>query len=75
MWPLRRSHLEFDDGDYEQKEDTEPQPVIRRKNARRSANPFIDTEAGVDGYASCDENTDDDNDYLNGSIVADDVEY
>ena len=25
VWPLRRPHLEFDDGDYEQEEDTEPQ--------------------------------------------------
>ena len=54
VWPPRRSHLEFDDGYYEQEEDTEPQPVRRRKHARRRANPFIDTEVGVDGNASCD---------------------
>ena len=58
MWPHRRPHLEFEDGDYEQEEDTEPQPVRRRKNARRRANPFIDTEAGVAGNASGDEQTD-----------------
>ena len=53
--PPRRHHLEFDDGDYEQEEDTEPQPVRRRKSARRRANPYIDTEAGVNGDASGDE--------------------
>ena len=75
MWPPRRSHLEFDDGDYEQEDDTEQQPVRRRKSARRRANLFIDTEAGVDGEASGDEQTDDENDDLDGVIVADDVEY
>ena len=75
MWPHRRPHLQFDDGNYEQEEDTEPQQVRRRKNARRRANPFIDTEAGVDGNASGDENTDDENDDLDNFIVADDVEY
>ena len=75
MWPPCRPHLEFDDGDYEQEEDTEPQPVRRRKSARRRANPFIDTEAGVDGDASCDEQTDDEIDDLDGFIVADNVEY
>ena len=76
VWPQRRFHLEFDDGDYEQQEeDTEPQPVRRRKNARRRAHPLIDTEAGVDGNASDDEKTDDENDDLDGFIVADDVEY
>ena len=71
--PPRRPHLEFDDGDYEQEEDTEPQPVRRQKNARRRANPYIYTEAGVDGNASGDEKTDDENDDLDGFIVADSV--
>ena len=75
VWPPRRPHLEFDDGDYEQEEDTEPQPVRRRKNAPHRANPFIDTEAGVDGNASGDEKTDDENDDLDGFIVSDDGEY
>ena len=76
VWPPRRPHLEFGDGYYEQEEEnTEPQPVRRRKNAPRRANPFIDTEAGVDGNASGDEQTDDENDDLHGFIVADDVEY
>ena len=75
VWPPCRPHLEFDDCDYEQEEDTEPQPVRRRTNARRRANPFIDTEAGVDGNASGDENTDDENDDLDGFIIADDLEY
>ena len=62
VWPPRRPHLEFDDGDYEQEEDTEPQLVRRRKSARCRANPFIDAEAGVDTDASGDEETDDEND-------------
>ena len=72
MWPPRRPHLEFDDGDYEQDEDTEPQQVRRRHNARCRANPFINAEAGVDGDASGDEGTDDENDNLDGFIKADD---
>ena len=75
VWPPRRPHLKFDDGDYEQEEDTEPQPVRRQKNVRLRANPLIDTEAGVDGNASGDEKIDDDNDDLDGFIVADDVKY
>ena len=75
VWPPRRPHLEFDDGDYEQEEDTEPQFVRCRKSARSRANPFIDNEAGVDGDASGDEQTDDEIDDLDGFIVADDVEY
>ena len=75
VWPPRHPHLEFDDADYEQEEDTEPQPVRRRKSERRRANPFIDAEGGVDGEASGDEGTDDENDDLDGFIVADDVEY
>ena len=75
VWLPRRPHLEFDDGDYEQEEHTEPQPVRRRKNARFRAISFIDTEAGVDGNASVVEITDDENDDLDGFIVAHDVEY
>ena len=30
VWPPRRSHLEFDDNDYEQEEDTETEPPRRR---------------------------------------------
>ena len=75
VWPPRRPHLEFDDCDYEQEENTQPQPVRRRKYARLRANPFIDTEAGLDGNASGDEKTDDEIDDLDGFIVADDVEY
>ena len=41
-----------------------------RRAARR--NPFIETEAGVDGDASADEDEDDADD-LDGFIVADDV--
>ena len=74
VWPPRRSHLEFDDGDYEQV-DTEQEPPRRRKNARRRVNSFIDAEAGVDGVASSDEGFDDENDDLDEFIVADDIEF
>ena len=36
LWPPRRPNLEFDDGDYEQEEDTEPESPIR-KNKRDAA--------------------------------------
>ena len=75
MWPTRRKHLEFDDGDYEQEEDTEPEPPRWRKNARRRVNPFIDAEAGVNEDASNDEQSNDENDDLDGFIVADDIEF
>ena len=75
MWPPFRPHLVFDDRDYEHEEYTEPQPVRRRKNARHCANPFINAETKVDGDASGEEETDDENDDLDGFIVADDVEY
>ena len=75
VWPPRRPHLEFDDGDYEQEEDTEQKPPRRRKNAQRRVNPFFDAEAGVEGDASNDEESDDENDDLNGFIVADDIEF
>ena len=75
VWPPRRLRLEFVVCYYEQEEDTELQPPRRRKRARRSANPFIDAEAGVDGEASDDERSDDENDVLAGFIVADDVEF
>ena len=75
VWPPRRPRLEFDVGDYKQEEDIEPEPPRCRKRARRRANPFIDSEAGVDGEASGDEGSDDENDDLDGFIVADDVEF
>ena len=75
MWPPRHPHLEFDDGYYEQEEDTEHEPQRRRKKTRRLVNPFIDSEAGVDGDASNDEESDDENDDLDGFIVADDIEF
>ena len=73
MWPPRRPHLKFDDGDYEQEEDTGTEPPRRRKKVRRRVNPFIDAEAGVDGEASNDEGSDDENDDLDGFIVADNI--
>ena len=66
--------LKLEEADYEQK-DTEPEPPRRRKKARRRVNPFIDAETGVDGDASNDEGTEDENDYLDGFIVADDVKF
>ena len=38
-------------------------------------NPFIDAEPCVDGDASNDEESDDENDDLDGFIVADDIEF
>ena len=74
VWPPRRPHLDFDDGDYEQV-DTEPEPPRQRNNARRRVNPFINAKAGVDGKASNDKASDNDNDALDGFIVADDIEF
>ena len=45
-------------------------PTVRNRRTRR--NPFIETEVGVDGDASDDEDDDDGAD-LDGFIVADDV--
>ena len=75
MWPPCRPHLEINDDDYEQEQEIEPQPVRHRKSALRRANPFIEAKAGVDGYATGDEGTDDENDDLEGFIIANDVEY
>ena len=75
VWPPRRPRLEFDVDDYEQKEDIKPEPPRRQKRARRRANPFIDSKAGVDGEASGDKLSDDENNDLDGFIVANDVEF
>ena len=75
VYPFRRPHLEFDDGDYEQEEYTELYLVRRRKSAQRRANPLIEGEAGVDGDASGDEGTDNENNDLDCFIVAHDEEY
>ena len=75
MWPLRCPHLQFDDGDYEQKDDTELKQVSRRQSVRRRANPFTDTEAKRDGDASSDDRIVDENNDLNDLIVADDEKY
>ena len=66
VWPPRRSHMEFDDGDYEQEEHAEPKLLRRRKKALCRANVFIDAKAGVDGDASCDKGFDDENDNFDG---------
>ena len=75
MWPPRRQRLELDEADYEQDVNAEPETPRRQKRARRHVNPFIDAEAGVDGDASNDEETDDENNDIDGFIVADDVEF
>ena len=75
VWPPRRPRLELEEADYEQDENAEPEPPRRQKKARRHVNLFIDAEAGVDGDVSNDEGTDDENDDLDGFIVADDVEF
>ena len=48
------------------------QSAATRKRKRVHRNPFIETEAGVDGDASADED-DGDGDDLDGFIVDDDV--
>ena len=75
VWPPRRSHLELEDGDYEQESDVESMPPRRRKKAKRRTNPFINAEAGIDGDASGNEGSEDENDDLDGFIIADDVEF
>ena len=75
VWPPRRPHLEFDEEDYEQETNAEPEPLRLRKRVKRRVNPFIDAEAGVDGDASADEGTDNENDNLDGFIVVDDIDF
>ena len=66
----RRPRLDSDTED-------EPQPPLRtrRRRARRAANPFIDSEAGVDGDASDGSDGSDSDDSINDFIVNDDVEF
>ena len=71
--PPRRAHLKFEEEDYKQ-EYYEIKPTKRRKKVRR-ANLFIDAEAGVDGEASGDEVSDNENNDWNGYIVADVIEF
>ena len=52
IWPHRRPHMEYDDGDYEQNEVVELEQPTRRKRALRRPNPIIDAEIGVDKDAS-----------------------
>ena len=53
-------------------EDYRPARNITVRNRRQRRNPFIETDAGVDGDASTDED-DGDGDDLDGFIVDDDV--
>ena len=75
VWLPRRPQLEFDNGEYEQEEDTEPEPPRRRKKVRHRVNPLIDAEAGVDGDSINDEKSDEENEDLDEFIVADDIEF
>ena len=45
------------------------------KKTRRRTNLFIEVEAGVNGDASGDEETEDENDDLDGFIIADEVKF
>ena len=69
-----RSHglgyLSSSESDSDDQLPTRSTTVARRKTARR--NPFIESEAGVDGAAICDEDDGDDGD-LAGFIVSDDL--
>ena len=75
VWPPRRLRMEFDEGDYEHEEVAKPEPPSQRKKVKRRVNPLIDAEAGVDGDASCNEGTNDENYNLDGFIVADDDDF
>ena len=68
MWPPRRPRSESEEEDAEP-----PQRPQRRKKTRRRANPYIESEAGVEGDASDDES--DGNNDLADFIVPDYVEY
>ena len=68
MWPPRRPRLESEEENAEP-----PQRPQRRKKTRRRANPYIESEAGVEGDDSDDES--DGNNDLADFIVFDDVEY
>ena len=65
MWPPRRPRLESEEEDAEP-----PHRPQRRRKTRSRANPFIESETGVEGKASDDE-TDGDHD-LGNFIVPDD---
>ena len=73
VWPPRRPRMSLDVDVNEHHEDIEPEPQRRQKRARRQANSFFDSEASVDGEASGDEGSDDENNDLDGFIVADNV--
>lgn len=75
VWLSRSQHMEFDDGDYEPVENVEKVPPFCRKRAERHATPFINADVGVDGDATNDTESYDDNDDLGGFIVADKIEY
>ena len=75
MWPTRRLHLEFDDSEYKQVADAELEPPRPRKKARHRVNLFIYVEAGVDGDASNDKESDDENDDLERFIVAHNIDF
>ena len=66
----RRPRLDSDAED-----DLQPPVRTRRRRARRAANPFIDSEAGVDGDASDGSDGSDSDDSINDFIVNDDVEF
>ena len=70
MRPHGFGYLSSSDSDSDDQLTLRSTTVARRKTARR--NPFIESEAGVDGTASVDEDDGDDGD-LSGFIVSDDV--
>ena len=68
--------MDIDNGDYKQEvKDSERELPRPRHNVKRRTNPFIDAQAGVDGDASGNDGTDDLNNDLNRSIVADDIAF
>jgi len=73
VWPPPAAAAARHESDLESSEDeavdAEPR---RRRHARRPTNPFIETEAGVDGEASADEDDLEADPTMGGFIVGDD---
>lgn len=62
--PPHLPHLEFDDNDFKQYINTEPDLLRGQKKELRRGNPGIDSECSVYGNASGIEETNDENDDL-----------
>ena len=75
MWQPRHQRLKLNKTNNKQDEKAKPEPLRRRKRSRRNVHPFIDSKACVEYDASGDEKTNDENNDLDGFIVAHDNEF